>query len=113
MTNNDEKLKPRGLIRFVFLAVSHPDIQPTAQQMSAFIMEKLPEFEKQPNGTAKIGLLCETKSMNLIDIYSLAMETFGNEVSDESKYTYRTMHFGIDGGEAKCLVIYDIASVNS
>ena len=105
----DSEGKKRGLIRYVLLVVCHPEWQPTAAQMSEFLLNKFPGFASQPNGSAKVGLLYEAKPMHLIDMNTVAMESFGKEVSDNSKYTYRTMHFSLKGGEAKILVIYDNA----
>ena len=103
---NIAKGKSTGLIRYVLLVVSHPE-QPSAGQMSAFLMDILPEFQTQHDGTGKMGLLWETKPINSIDMSSVAIKTFGDVIMDESKYTYRTLHLGINGGEAKCLVVYD------
>lgn len=101
--------KPSGLIRYVLLVVSHP-VQPTTGQMSKFLTEVLPEFTKQPKDTGIAGLLHETKPMHMINMPKVATEAFGEGILDESKYIYRTMHFGLNGGEAKCFVVYDIAS---
>jgi hypothetical protein len=75
--------------------------------MSEFVCDQLPEFRRQPNGTAKVGLLWDTAPMNSIDMAGRAVEAFGSEVSDESRFTYRTLHFGLKDGDAKILVIYD------
>ena len=75
--------------------------------MSAFLTEILPELKAQSNEATKVSFLWDTKPMSAIDVPALAMQSFGHEVSDESKYTYRTLRYGLNGGEAKCLVIYD------
>jgi len=98
--------KPKGLIRFVFLVVSLP-VQPEQTQMAEFLMNLLPEFEQQQDGTAKIGFLCETTSMNLINVQSLAIDAFGNNILDSDKYIYRTISIKLKTGEAKCFVVYD------
>ena len=98
--------KPRGLIRYVLMVASLPT-QPTNPQMSAFVMDLLPELEKQNDGTAKIGLLWETKPMYLIDVQALAVEAFGNIVLDSNKFIYRTLSVKLGTGEAKCFVVYD------
>ena len=104
---DNSRRKKRGLIRYVLMIVSHPS-QPSTPQMSQFLLSILPEFKAQKDGTAKVGLLWETESMNLINLPKLAIETFGNGITNSDKYTYRTIHFGITGGEAKCFVVYDI-----
>jgi len=106
MTHYTTKGKPTGLIRYVLLVVSHPE-QPTAPQMSDFLLRILPEFKTQNDGTAKVGLLWETKPMESIDVPALAMQTFGREVADETKFTYRTLRHKMSGGETRCLVICD------
>ena len=45
--------------------------------------------------------------MSSIDMAAVAAEAFGNEVVNNSIYDYRTLHLGLNGGEAKCLVVYD------
>ena len=105
---NNTKSTPNGLIRFVLLVVSHP-VQPSAPQLSAFLLDILPEFNKQHDGTGKVGMSWETKPISSIDINQLAVKTFGDVIMDESKYTYRTLHLRFNGGEAKCFVVYDIA----
>jgi len=112
MIQENSQATRRGLIRFVLLVVSHPE-QPTAPQMSAFLLKMLPEFKAQPNGAAKVGLLWETRSMDSIDVPGLAVQTFGSEVANESRYTYRTIRHKMAGGETKCLVIYDLVSTAS
>lgn len=106
MTDNPAQGKPTTLIRYVLMVVSHPE-QPTTPQMSQFLLKILPEFKTQNDGTAKVGFLWETKPMDSIDVPALAVQTFGREVADESKYTYRTLRHKMTGGETKCLVIYD------
>jgi hypothetical protein len=98
--------KPRGLIRYVLLVTSLPT-QPTNPQMASFLMDLLPELDSQQDGTAKIGFLWETKSMHLIDIQALAVESFGNIILDSNKYIYRTQHIKLKTGEAKCFIVYD------
>ena len=84
--------------------------QPTNPQMSAFVMDLLPELEKQNDGTAKIGLLWETKPMYLIDVQALAVDSFGDIILDSSKFIYRTLSIKLGTGEAKCFVVYDVIS---
>jgi hypothetical protein len=90
------------------MVVSNP-VQPTPPQMSAFLMDILPEFKTQHDGTGKVGFLWETKPMSSIDVPALAIETFGSQIMDASRYTYRTLHIRLQAGEAKCLVVYDVA----
>ncbi|OQB94319.1 MAG: hypothetical protein BWX84_00243 [Verrucomicrobia bacterium ADurb.Bin118] len=97
---------PKGLIRYALLVVFHPT-EPSVPQMSAFLMDILPEFQSQHDGTGKVGMLWEKRPIDSIDISSLAVKTFGDAILDESKYIYRTLHLKIDGGEAKCFVAYD------
>jgi hypothetical protein len=106
-SNEEADSTSRGLIRYVLLVVCHPTWQPTTAQMSEFVCDRLPEFGRQPNGTAKVGLLFDSIPMSSIDMAGRAVEAFGSKVSDESRFIYRTLHFGLKGGEAKILVIYD------
>ncbi len=103
------RCKPQGTIRFVLLVTSHP-IKPSTEQMAAFLMDILPEFKAQDKDTGKVGFLWVTKPMHSVDVPSLAMKTFGSHIMDSSKYTYRILHIGLKGGEAKCFVVYDGAS---
>lgn len=101
------KGKTRGVIRYVLLVVSHPT-QPTTAQMSSFVTDILPEFAAQENSEAKLGLLWKTDPINSIDINALAAKTFGNSILDADKHTYRTLVYKLNGGESKCLVVYDV-----
>lgn len=97
--------KPKGIIRYIQLAVSHPTAL-SPSQTSKIIMEVLPELKSQHDGDTKIGQYCDTKSMKYIDINALAIDSFGKDFANKSSYTYRTIKFSIDGGEAKILVAY-------
>ncbi len=99
--------KYRGSIRYVFLVVCHSEWEATAGEMSAFLHDRLPELNEQTDGTAKIGFLHSTDPLHSLDISAIAIETFGKQVSDERLYTYRTMHFRIEGGEGKIFVVYN------
>jgi hypothetical protein len=102
--------RPDGLIRYVLLAVSHP-VEPTTPQTFAFLNDILPELKSRIDGTEKIA--CRwlgTKPMGSVDMTALAIETFGKGVANNNIYTYRTLHLGLKGGEAKCLVAYDASS---
>jgi hypothetical protein len=99
--------KPKGLIRYVLLVVSHPQ-EPTPGQTFAFLHNLLPEFKKQHDGTEKIATQWLTTPIGSIDMTALAIETFGNGVMN-SNYTHRTLRIGLNEGEARCLVAYDIA----
>jgi hypothetical protein len=103
------KSKPSGLIRYVLLVVSHPN-EPTPRQTFEFMESILPELgrqEKKHEGVAKIAWLWKTEPMSSIDMTALAAKSFGAAVVDNGLYTYRTIHFKLQGGEAKCLVAYD------
>ncbi len=106
MTGENDKNNPRGLIRYVLLVVSHP-VEPTMPQMSAFLLRILPEVNSQPNGSVKLGFLWDKKPISSIDIPALAKQTFGNDVADASRFTYRTLRHKMQGGDTECLVIYD------
>lgn len=95
-------------VRYVLLAVSHPTWRPTAPQMAGFLNEKLPEVGSSKS--AKIGFLVKTCTLTPDLMRDSAVEAFGSDVGDDGKYTYRTIHFGIEGGEAKILVAYAKAS---
>jgi hypothetical protein len=111
-TNKQEKTeistnsKPKGAIRFVLMVVFHP-IQTSTPQMSAFLMDLLPDLNSQNNRNGKIGLIWKPDPIDLIDLQSLAIKTFGEGITDTNTYIYRTLHLGIDGGDVKCLVVYD------
>jgi hypothetical protein len=98
--------KPKGFIRYVLLVISLP-VEPTPPQTFAFLNKILPELETQQDGTAKIAKHWVTTPMSSIDMAAVAAEAFGNEVVNNSIYDYRTLHLGLNGGEAKCLVVYD------
>ena len=93
-------------ISYAFMVVSHP-IQPSDGQLSAFLIKTLPELATS-DGDGQLGFLWVTNLLNSVDITALAIDAFGNCIIDESKYIYRTLHLGIDGGEAKCLVVYEL-----
>lgn len=97
--------KPKGTIRYVLLVVSHPTA-PTPSQSSKFLIENLPELDSQHDDNTKIGQLWKTDPMSSIDMTALAVEAFGHDFSDNRIYTYRTVYFGLHGGEAKILIAY-------
>ena len=104
--------KPKGFIRYVLLVVSHP-AAPTPPQTCEFLNKILPELETQQDGSAKVGTLWETKPISEIDMTAKAVEAFGGSVVNNDIYVYRTLHLGLRGGDAKCLVVYDKASAVS
>lgn len=103
---------PRGMVRYALLVMSHPE-QPETADMANFVLERLPVLKSQPDGNAKIGFLWITDPIDGVDMSSKALEAFGNDVADESKYVYRTLGFSLPGGGAKILVAYDIAPSGS
>jgi len=103
MSSSDQA---QGLIRYVLLVVSHP-MPPTRAQTAEFLNKILPELKTQQDGTAKIGILLETDPIGSVDMTAKAVEAFGDRVVDNEAYTYRTLHLGLRGGGAKCLVVYD------
>jgi hypothetical protein len=103
------KNEPTGIIRYVLLVTSVP-VQLTTAQMSTLVMECLPNFEKQQDGTCKISFIWRTEPMNLIDVPALAIETFGNGIMDANKYVYRRLNIKLKTGEACILVVYDADS---
>jgi len=106
MANTDIKDTPSGLIRYVLLVVSSPN-QTTTADMCKLVMDILPNFEKQQDGTAKISLLWKTEHMNTIDVPALAIEIFGNEMIDANRFVYRMLPMQLVDGEASCFVVYD------
>jgi hypothetical protein len=107
----DTSEKPQGTIRYVLFVVSHP-VSPTPAQTFEFLNKILPELNKQKDGTAKIGTLWETDPIGSINMTEKAVEAFGDAVANNQIYTYRTLHLGLRGGDAKCLVIYDRVPTN-
>jgi len=98
--------KPTGLIRYLLLVVSHP-VQPNPRQTFDFLNEILPELKTQQNDSTKIGTLWVTTPIGGIDMTAKAIEAFGVGVVNNDLYIYRTLHLGLHGGDAKCLVVYD------
>lgn len=103
---DDTEQKPKGLIRYALLVVSHP-VQPNPQQTFEFLNKILPELRMQQDDSTKIGTLWETTPIAGIDMAAKAVEAFGASVVNNDLYTYRTLHLGLSGGDAKCLVVYD------
>ncbi|WP_295433887.1 hypothetical protein [uncultured Thiodictyon sp.] len=100
-----EQGRPEGLIHCAFMVVSYP-VEPTVPQMGAFLMRILPELGMPENRLAKLGFFWDSKPMELLDINALAISTFGDEITDAESYIYRTIHHKLDGGAAKCLIVY-------
>jgi hypothetical protein len=92
----------RGEIKFALLVASLPE-EPSMPHMCEFVQKSLPEL-KNPN--AKIGFVWKTDPIESIDASALAVNTFGSEVADPNRYTYRTISFKLPNGHAKVLVIY-------
>ena len=92
-----------GDIKFVLLVASLPE-EPSASHMSSFLFETLPELKTVD---AKIGFLWVTDPIDSVDMYTEAEKAFGSIVSDESKYTYRTMGYQLASGHSKILVFYE------
>jgi hypothetical protein len=96
-------------IKYVLLVVSHPTWEPTSQQLGEFLYGQLPELKENHDDT-QIGLLVETCQLTPEFMLETAIDTFGSDVNNDEKYTYRTIHGVIDGGEARILVAYDKSS---
>ena len=105
---NDDERKVEGAVEYVLLVVSHPTWRPTAPQLGEFVNDQLPELGSSTS--AKIGFLVKTCALTSESMGDWAIEAFGSDFSDSGKYTYRTIHFSISGGEAKILVAYVKAS---
>jgi hypothetical protein len=103
---DDTRQKPKGLIRYVLLVVSHP-VQPNPQQTFEFLNKILPELRTQHDDSPKIGTLWETTPIAGIDMTAKAAEAFGASIVNNDLYIYRTLHLGLGGGDAECLVVYD------
>jgi hypothetical protein len=106
MTVLDQNKRPKGTIHYVFMIVSLPE-QPIMSQTSAFLLEILPELEKQATATTKIGFKWVTESLDNVEMSSLIIDAFGGSVMNNDTYSYRTMHLKLKEGEAKCIVVYD------
>lgn len=100
------KDKPKGTICYIVLIVCNPT-RPTASQMSAFLMENLPELRTQHNKKTKICQKWDTGPIGARDTKDLLVETFGNAAVNNTKYVYRSLEFALSEGYAECLVAYE------
>jgi len=105
--SDESEKKLRGLIKYILLIFSHPTAKFDELGLALLVDKTLPEYISQKYNKAKIGFMPDTEPINSFDLPSLAIETFGEGIKNEKIYIYRMLHFKCDGGEGKCLVVYD------
>jgi hypothetical protein len=89
--------------KYVLLLISHPRYKPTNTEVNDFVHEKLPELHK---GEAQIASYNISGAITLVVIRNIAIDVFGEEVANQSLYTYRTISFSISGGEGGIFAVY-------
>ena len=91
----------RGSMEYALVVTSLPE-EPPMEHLVPFVQESLPDL----GGDTKIGFVWKTDPIDSIDIPALAVQAFGEHVSDETQFIYRTIGFQLEKGHAKILVIY-------
>lgn len=90
-------------IKFVLLLISHQTYKPTDAEVNDFLSEKLPELYESKAQVVSYNI---TGTITPVTIRNIAIDVFGEEVADDSLYTYRTISFTISGGDGRIFVVY-------
>lgn len=90
-------------IKYVLLLISHPTYKPTNTEAIDFVKGKLPELH---GSDAQIASYHITRAIRPLTTQTIAIDLFGEEVANDSLFTYRTISFAIIGGEGRIFVIY-------
>jgi hypothetical protein len=91
-------------IKYALVAISHPTHQLTASEVTSFLVDTLPEYR---DSNAKTGWFTISGQLTPDVLRNAAIESFGYDVSNDNKYSYRTISFSINNGDGRIFVIYE------
>lgn len=97
------------IINYAILVISS-SVQPEVNHATSLLLHILPELNARYNKKAQVALLWDTIPISKVNIPELAIKTFGIDLADHNKNTYRTISYSLKEGEAKCFVVYSKSS---